>query len=140
MKNAEIAALLEKSGLRATQQRIAVYSYLFDNRIHPTADKIYESLVADYPSFSRTTVYNSLHALQECGLIRTVTIDSLEQRFDVNPADHGHFKCSSCSRVFDFDFSPEIVQELCPKGFLPAWADIYITGTCVICSQKNRSI
>lgn len=106
MTQSEIAALLKEKGIRATPQRIAVYQYLDEHRVHAQADTIYETVVEQYPSFSRTTIYNSIRALEEAGLIRPVIIDGTVVRYDANTSDHGHFKCLRCSQVTDVMDSP----------------------------------
>ena len=74
----ETAALLSSRGLRPTQQRIAVYEYLIEHPEHPSAETVYAALSRLYPAFSKTTVYNSLYALAEAGLVRTLTIQADE--------------------------------------------------------------
>ena len=103
MEPRRVADILQERGVRATQQRMAVYDYLLLHPIHPTADMIFTALTPRYPSFSRTTIYNTLHTLVDAGLIREVNIDPQEQRFDGNPSDHGHFRCRHCGEIFDFD-------------------------------------
>ena len=136
MKPQLIAQTLQEKGLRPTQQRIAVYGYLLEHPIHPTADTIYTALTERFPTFSRTTIYNSLHALVDAGLIRTVNIDAEEQRFDGNALDHGHFKCRACGKLYDFLVSPETLNSLCPEGFFSDINDIYITGLCPACAKR----
>ena len=136
MTTHELAAVLNARGVRPTQQRIAVYGYLVDHPIHPTADTIYNALVSEYPTFSRTTIYNSLRALIEARLIRQVLIDSEEQRFDGNPLDHGHFKCIRCGGIYDFDLEAPLLKQLCPEGFRPEIQDVYYTGICADCSAE----
>lgn len=137
MNTQELAAALSASGLRPTPQRLAVYGYLLANRIHPTADMIFQSLRAKYPSFSRTTIYNSLHSLAEVRLIRTVNIEAEEQRFDGNPNDHGHFKCERCGRLYDFNVTPQLLEAVCPPGFQAKCRDIYLTGICAFCGENT---
>jgi len=103
MEPRRVADILQERGVRATQQRMAVYDYLLLHPVHPTADMIFTALTPRYPSFSRTTIYNTLHTLVDAGLIREVNIDPQEQRFDGNPSDHGHFRCRHCGEIFDFD-------------------------------------
>lgn len=86
MELRRVADILQERGIRATQQRLAVYEYLLLHPVHPTADMIFTALTPRYPSFSRTTIYNTLHTLVEAGLIREVNIDPQEQRFDGNQA------------------------------------------------------
>ena len=137
MSSQEIAALLSQRGVRPTQQRIEVYRYLMDHPIHPSADTIYQALSAEYPSFARTTIYNSLRSLTKAGLVRPVLIEPEEQRFDGNPADHGHFKCLRCGEIYDFPLDPELLNQLCPQGYCTESQDVYYTGICARCSKSS---
>lgn len=60
-----------------TPQRIAVYKYLCENRTHPDADEIYKNVARTNPSFSKTTIYNSLLALEKvlCSLPEPFEVD-----------------------------------------------------------------
>lgn len=127
------AKTLQERGLRPTAQRLAVYEYLLTHRTHPSAEAIYEALLPVYPSFSRTTIYNSLKALMQAGLIRVVTIDPQEQHFDGDAADHGHCRCDKCGRLFDFPFPADRIAELIPDGFAVTRQDVFFTGLCKDC-------
>ncbi len=121
------------AGLRPTVQRIAIYMYLMENHVHPTADMIYQALQQQYPTFSRATVYNTVHALAEAGLIRYVNIEAQEQRFDGNSLDHGHFRCIQCGKIYDFPLDSQKTSVLCPDGFSATVTDVFISGTCEAC-------
>ena len=127
------AKRLQERGLRPTPQRLAVYEYLLSHQTHPTADTIYEAVLAQYPSFSRTTIYNSVKALMDAGLVRVVTIDPLEQHFDGNPADHGHCRCERCGQLLDFEMPEDLLAALVPEGFSVQQQDIFFTGVCKAC-------
>ena len=129
----QMQALAEK-GLRPTPQRLAVYDYLLRHHTHPTADTIYRALLPRYPAFSRTTVYNSVKALCEAGLIRLVGIDPEEQRFDGNPQNHGHFRCRGCGRILDFALPEDFLQNLCPSGCKTTVQDVFLHGLCPACA------
>ncbi len=133
MVNQNLAAVLSAHGVRPTQQRIAVFDYLLTHHTHPSADTIYNALSKEYPVFSRTTIYNSLNTLLEAKLIRAVNILADEQRFDGNTKDHGHFRCLSCGEIYDFDISGDMLQGLCPSGFLGEQGDVFFTGHCPRC-------
>lgn len=109
------------------------------NPTHPTVDTIYRAVLERFPTFSRTTIYNSLHALVDAGLIRTVTIDPEEQRFDGNAADHAHFKCCGCGSIYDFDLDDQAVQSICPPGFQVQVQDVYFSGLCPACQPASLS-
>lgn len=127
------AKKLQEHGVRPTPQRLAVYEYLLTHRTHPSAEAIYEALLPVYPSFSRTTIYNSVKALMQAGLIRVVTIDPLEQHFDGDAADHGHCRCEICGRLFDFEFPAERIADWAPDGFAVTQQDVFFTGQCKDC-------
>ena len=130
------AKRLQERGLRPTPQRLAVYEYLLSHRTHPTADTIYEAVLAQYPSFSRTTIYNSVKALMDAGLVRVVTIDPLEQHFDGNPADHGHCRCERCGQLLDFEMPEDLLAALVPEGFSVQQQDIFFTSVCKACQAS----
>ena len=91
MTATEMATLLRDKGIRPTQQRLAIYRYLYEHRTHPPADEVFRALREQYPTLSLMTVYNTLHSFEQAGLIRTLTIRAGEQRFDADTAQHGHY-------------------------------------------------
>ena len=133
MNDRNLAAVLSSHGVRPTQQRIAVYDYLLNHPIHPSADTIYTALSAKYPVFSRTTIYNSLNTLLEARLIRSVPLSPEEQRFDANTRDHGHFRCRRCGQIYDFELDQDALNALCPPRYRSEQGDLFFTGTCPLC-------
>lgn len=131
MNDKEIIGLFREHGLRATPQRIAVYKYLYENRTHTDADEIYRKVVEMYPSFSKTTVYNSLNSLENQGLILKINIDSQRVRYDANTRLHGHFICDNCKKIYDFNVE-NIVFSL-PNGFAVHEKNVYCRGICPQC-------
>jgi Fur family transcriptional regulator, peroxide stress response regulator len=121
----------KEHNLRPSQQRMAVMKYLLDHHTHPTAETIYAALSPNYPTLSRTTVYQTLEKLYATGLAQKIVIEDGEMRFDADTSDHGHFKCVKCGEVFDFFYpknhpfpkmgGPFEIQEkhLYYKGFCP---------------------
>ena len=63
MTTAEVSARLKDYGVRPTPQRIEVYRFLAEHPIHATADIIYDALAPENPSFSKTTIYNTIKVL-----------------------------------------------------------------------------
>ncbi len=127
----EISALFKDKGLKATPQRIAVYSFLWEHRIHPDVDTVYKHVVQDNPSFSKTTVYNCLQALSGCGLLMPVKIDNDKIRYDADVSFHGHFKCEKCGNIYDFKCYDEKTLGL--ENFDIKQKDFYYTGICRCC-------
>ena len=135
MTKKDLSFVLREHGIHPTQQRIAVLEYLLAHRTHPTADTLYRALVQDFPTFSRTTVYNTARALAKVGLIRIITIDADEQRFDAAMEQHGHFRCTDCGSIYDFPVSKQAVASLSPSPYVAETMEIYATGVCPHCQQ-----
>lgn len=130
----EAARKLSGCGLRPTPQRVLIYEYLLTHPTHPTAETIYKEIGGTFPTFSKTTVYNTLAALALQGLIRVVRVEDGELRYDGTVRDHGHFKCTCCGGVFDFDM-PETRPNL--PGARVDSIDLYVTGVCKKCLETN---
>jgi Fur family peroxide stress response transcriptional regulator len=131
MTEATIAQLFKENNFRATPQRIAVYKYLCENPVHPDADCIYQNVLKNNPSFSKTTVYNSLQALEQQGLIVSINIDSNRIHYDATTAFHGHFECEKCKRIYDFNVQNVVCTGL--DGFEIKRKDVYYSGICPEC-------
>lgn len=137
MTQKQIAQMLVKRGIRPTAQRLAVYDYLFRHRTHPSADTVYEALVREYPTFSKTTVYNSLHALVEAGLLLELAMDTGERHYDADTSLHGHFHCHACHQIADFPLDEKLVSQLMPSGYTAEGKSIYFSGRCPQCSEAK---
>ena len=131
MNTREIIDLFKEKGLKATPQRIAVYNFLVENPVHPDVETVYQSMIMDNPSFSKTTVYNCLQALTDCGLLIPVKIDNEKIRYDADTSFHGHFKCDCCGRIYDFKCFDEKVSGI--DNFKIKQRDVYYSGLCGCC-------
>lgn len=134
MKAENIINEFKERNFRATPQRIEVYKYIYENRTHPDAQEVYESVIKNNPSFSRTTVYNAVKSLAEYGFIMPVTIDGERIHYDANTKLHGHFKCTSCHSIYDFETSAPKDKGL--DGFEITQKDVYYSGLCAHCVNK----
>ena len=94
---------LEGNGHRFTEQRAAVYRYLADTYVHPTADEVYLAVRQDLTGISLATVYKSLETLVGCGLAVKLTYGDGSARYDGRTDPHHHSRCLACGRVVDID-------------------------------------
>lgn len=131
MDRKEIADIFKQKGIKATPQRIAVYNFLVENRIHPDVETVYSNVVKEHPSFSKTTVYNCLQVLADCGLLIPVKIDNEKIRYDADTSFHGHFRCESCGKIYDFKCDDKNVSGI--DGFEIRQRDVYYSGLCDCC-------
>ena len=131
----ETAELLRTHDVKPTIVRMKVYSYLASEKNHPTADTVYKSLITDIPTLSKTSVYNTMDLLLERRLIKAVTIEENEIRFDADTSDHGHFKCVSCGAVHDFNADLSKLEHDLPTDFTVDERDVYYKGHCGRCNS-----
>ena len=85
------AQALREAGLRVTQQRMTLLSALTDAADHPSADELFLRVKAVDESLSLATVYRTLSALEEAGLIRKLSFENEPARFEITPVlEHDH--------------------------------------------------
>ena len=135
MTNIPIAQILQTRGLRPSPQRLAVYKYLCGVKTHPSVDMIYNELIKEYPTLSRTTVYQTLEALYNCGLIQRFS-DGGEMRFDADTIVHGHFKCTGCGKISDIFWPKDTVLPKPDDEHLIHETLLFYRGLCPICRQE----
>lgn len=105
VETTDLAQALRDAGLRATQQRMLLLSILMESADHPNADELYLRGKAVDNSVSLATVYRTLTALEEVGLIRRLNFENEPARFEITPvADHDH--------LVDID-SGEVIELAC---------------------------
>lgn len=97
----DIVARLRASGHRLTPQRHAVVRALVDGA-HPSAEQLYQHVVADYPMMSPATVYKTIDALKLIGEVLELEFREGPNRYDANmPTPHPHAICTRCGRIDD---------------------------------------
>ncbi len=124
--------------IKPSVQRMFIMDYLLENKIHPTADMIFNELYAKMPTLSRTTVYNTLKLLVEEKAIQMITIDEKNARYDADTSEHAHFKCKGCGEVFDVVVSG--IDEITVKadnGFVVDDIQVYCRGYCKKCKENH---
>lgn len=128
--------MMTRAGIRPSAQRIAVLRYVAESKAHPTVDAIFSALSPEFPSLSRTTVYNSVHALSEAGLLRELDIEAGAKHYDLRPQPrHGHFRCRRCGAILDIPYPAEL--RLAEVGDLEVdEVDVYAYGLCPRCKNK----
>jgi len=135
-----VASELARRNIRSSYHRLKVLEYLLENRCHPTADQIYTDLHAKIPTLSRTTIYNTLAVFGLAGLVRVLSIEDHEARYDILMENHGHFKCKSCGTIYDFalDIGALTSDEL--ASFKIDEKNVYFKGTCPRCLANISEI
>ena len=130
--------LLMEKGVKPSMLRIMIYDYLRGTKSHPTVDDIYSQLAADVPTLSRTSVYNTVKILADSGLSKVLTIEGHQTRYDADTSLHGHFLCTGCGGVSDFEVSGSVFSKL--DGYEVEQREIYCSGICKNClNEENKN-
>jgi len=131
----DITNKLKNNNIRLSHQRLKVLEYLHRNRIHPTVEQIYNGLLDDIPTLSKTTIYNTLNTLIEAGLVKIINIEDNEARYDIITDEHGHFKCKACGNIYDFEVDMDSFEIKGLNGFKIHNRDMYFSGICAKCTE-----
>ncbi len=121
---------LSSGDLRPTRQRIALAEALVGDgeHRHVTAESLFERVQHQGERVSLATVYNTLRAFCEAGLMQEITVDGSKSYFDTNAHDHPHFYWEDESKVSDAAFEQLKISNLppAPEGTEIASVDVII--------------
>lgn len=131
-----IARILSEKGIRPTFHRVKIFEYLKNHRTHPDIEEIYENLVKECPTISRTTIYNTLELFIDKGLVICITTKD-KMCFDGYPEIHHHFICQKCGNIYDINISCPYVKMQKIDGHLIKEFCTYFRGICKNCIQKG---
>ncbi len=105
------AELFAQHNLRCTKQRTAIYRALTQTRCHPTADELYRQVQGQLPGVSLATVYNTLEAFNDAGLILKLPDagSNGSARYDAHRQPHTHLRDRCTGKVAD---APDDISQL----------------------------
>jgi Fe2+ or Zn2+ uptake regulation protein len=138
----KLKTILESHHLKPTFQRLTVLEYLKNHECHhPTAETIYETLVKKIPTLSFTTIYNTLNAFLEKGIITAETITGTEIRYDFVAKPHHHFLCKKCGKIYDIDIQCPIGNDerKTIDGHVIQEVHGYFKGVCKTCCDRAQA-
>ncbi len=125
-----VADWLSRGGLRPTRQRVALAALLVgdgENR-HVTAESLYASAVMGQERVSLATVYNTLRAFCDAGLMQEVVVDGSKSYFDTRMDDHPHFFWEDSATLTDAPADQLDIARLpaAPDGTVISRVDVVI--------------
>ena len=133
----ELINILESLEIKPTYERLRILKYLKENKVHPTVNMIYDEVLKEIPTISKTTVYNTLNLFIEKGIVSPINITGTEERFDITTKPHHHFLCEKCGEIIDID----IECPYCKKGYIFEHKikelHGYFKGICKNCLGKD---
>ncbi|WP_299691720.1 iron response transcriptional regulator IrrA [uncultured Tateyamaria sp.] len=121
---------LAGAGLRPTRQRVTLAALLIGDgqHRHVTAESLFEAAKAEGEAVSLATVYNTLRAFCDAGLMQEVTVDGSKSYFDTNTHDHPHFFWEDEAKLTDAPSDQLVISQLpdAPDGAEIASVDVVI--------------
>ena len=112
-------------------------------RSHPTVAEVYSAVRRRYPTIGLQTIYNTLWALTERGLVTEVPFSNAT-RFDANVRPHANLVCRVCGDIQDVDFVREQLDAMLlhvsrAAGFAPDGQRLDVYGVCEQCAAPVPS-
>ena len=127
---------LSACGIRSTYQRMRILECL-GRMGHPDAKKLYQVLLREMSSLSKTTVYNTLDALHEAGLVNVLSVAGERTRYELAGKPHCHFLCRKCGKIIDMNFSCTHAASLQIDGYVVEELLGCFKGVCKTCQAKD---
>jgi len=127
---------LAKGSLRPTRQRVILAQRLIgdgQNR-HVTAESLFAASNDNGVKVSLATVYNTLRAFCDAGLMREITVDGAKSYFDTNMTDHAHFYWEDTFELVDAP-ADQLKISLLPD--VPAGAEIAKVDVVIRLRRKS---
>ena len=137
-KTENISRKLQEKGVSPSIQRIKILQFILDNKEHSSADSIYQELVHEIPTLSKTTVYNTLSLFVEKKIINSFTIDNTELLYEHSEKPHAHFQCTVCKNIFDVKLESTLFEMKEIENNKVEQVNIYIKGICEKCSTIKQ--
>ncbi len=136
----EVVAILRDHGVQVTAQRIAVLRAVHDHP-HCSVDEVSAYAREQLGAISRQSVYNSLAALVDSGILRRIQPAGSPARFEDRVADnHHHLICRNCRALLDVDCAVDYTPCLTPSqdwSFEIDEAEVVYWGTCPQCRTTS---
>lgn len=124
------ARWLARAGLRPTRQRVALAALLIGDGEgrHVTAESLHAAASEAGEPVSLATVYNTLRAFCEAGLVNEISVDGSRSYFDTRLDDHPHFFWEEEGRLADAPVEDLEIARLpkLPEGAELARVDVVI--------------
>jgi Fur family iron response transcriptional regulator len=121
---------LASANLRPTRQRLALASLLVGDGQdrHVTAEWLHETVLSTGDRVSLATVYNTLKAFCDAGLMQEVTVDGARSYFDTRMDEHPHFYIEDEAILCDAPAAELKITGLpdVPEGYEVAKLDVVI--------------
>ena len=133
----QMLSKLKDHDFRITPQRLAVLKVLAASDGHPSVERIYESVRAQFPTTSLATIYKTVALLKQENEVLEISFPDGSNRYDGNkPFPHPHLICTRCKKIIDPDLSSleDLAKEITKEtGFQISTHRVDFFGLCREC-------
>lgn len=132
-----ILAQLRAAGGRVTPARRALVGALLEADGHVTADDLAEAVQHSHPDVHRSTIYRTLDALEELGVVDHVHLGHGRAVYHLLDDPHQHLVCEVCNAVIEAPdelFKPLARQLVDDYGFVLRPNHFAVLGRCAACA------
>lgn len=137
----DVAGRLRSRGERMTRPRRAVLAVLADHDGHLGAEEIVEAVAAVDGGVHRASVYRTLDALSDLGVVQHVHVGHGGTAYHlVAPHGHLHAQCRSCAAILDLpsDMLDDVARILLQdNGFRLEAGHVALSGLCRGCAAAS---
>ncbi len=137
----QMLSRLKEHSFRITPQRLAVLKVLAVSEGHPSVERIYETVRAEFPTTSIATIYKTVNLLKQLDEVLELGFPDGSNRYDGNkPYPHPHVICTECKKIIDpdlgslEDLTREVVKE---TGFVIQNHRVDFFGRCRDCQARK---
>lgn len=132
---------LKQSGLKMTKNRKAIIDLLIQKKHPIAAEQIYLELKKNKVEINLSTIYRTLEALENKGLVTKLNImDNDRMFFEYNKMGHRHYLiCLGCKKIVTIQGCPlESYEKALEKQtqFTMVGHKLYLYGYCLDCQRK----
>ena len=135
------ARTLRERGFRLTPQRRLILAALRHAGGHRSAQEIRDAVQAEYQDVDASTIYRTLTALRDAGLVSETDLGGGEAAFEWLVAErHHHLICQRCGETaaLDHHYLQQLGDALRAEiGFEANLDHFAIFGTCAACAQTQ---
>jgi Fe2+ or Zn2+ uptake regulation protein len=132
---------MRAGGGRVTTSRRAIVEVLLESRdYHLTAEEIVVAVRANLPDVAESTIYRTLTALEQLGVVGHVHLGHGPAIFHLSDQPHRHLVCTRCQAVTEIP--PELLGDLrealkSEYGFSVDDEHFALTGLCRACRESS---
>lgn len=138
----KLTLYLESRNLRKTPERYAILDMVFSCNSHFDIMVLYKKMEDEAYHVSRTTLYNTMELLIECGLVRKHQFGNQHAQYErvCDATNHHHLICTECGKIKDVKDVEFIkyMNTIKYPAFTPSYFMLYVYGLCNSCARKLR--